>query len=94
GKQVPNLTLKIPTGGGKTLLAAASVSKVYGRYLSSNTGMVLWIVPNEAIYSQTKRQLSNREHPFRQILDRASAGRTKIFEKDDPLNKQDIDTHL
>ena len=49
---------------------------------------------NEAIYSQTKAQLSNREHPFRQILDRASAGRTKILEKDDPLNKQDIDTHL
>lgn len=94
GRQVPNLTLKIPTGGGKTLLAAASVSKVYGRYLSSNTGLVLWIVPNEAIYSQTKRQLANREHPFRQILDRASAGRTKILEKDDPLNKQDLDTHL
>ncbi|HAU4290828.1 TPA: DEAD/DEAH box helicase family protein [Serratia marcescens] len=94
GRQVPNLTLKIPTGGGKTLLAAASVSKIYGRYLSSNTGLVLWIVPNEAIYSQTKRQLSNREHPFRQILDRASAGRTKILEKDDSLNKQDLDTHL
>lgn len=94
GRQVPNLTLKIPTGGGKTLLAAASVSKIYGRYLSSNTGLVLWIVPNEAIYSQTKRQLSNREHPFRQILDRASAGRTKILEKDDSLNKQDIDTQL
>lgn len=94
GKQVPNLTLKIPTGGGKTLLAAASVSKILGRYLSSNTGLVLWIVPNEAIYSQTKRQLTNREHPFRQILDRASAGRTKILEKDDSLNKQDFDTHL
>lgn len=94
GRQVPNLTLKIPTGGGKTLLAAASVSKVYGRYLSSNKGLVLWIVPNEAIYSQTKRQLANREHPFRQILDRASAGRTKILEKDDPLNKQDLDNHL
>jgi type III restriction enzyme len=94
GKQVPNITLKIPTGGGKTLLAAASASKIFGRYLSSNAGMLLWIVPNEAIYSQTKAQLSNREHPFRQILDRASAGRTKILEKDDPLNKQDLDTNL
>lgn len=94
GRQVPNVTLKIPTGGGKTLLASASVSKIFGRYLGSNTGIVLWIVPNEAIYSQTKRQLSNREHPFRQILDRASAGRTKVLEKDDPLNKQDIDSHL
>jgi type III restriction enzyme len=58
GKQVPNITLKIPTGGGKTLLAAASASKIFGRYLSSNAGMLLWIVPNEAIYSQTKAQLS------------------------------------
>lgn len=94
GRQVPNLTLKIPTGGGKTLLAAASVGKIFSRYLSSNTGLVLWIVPNEAIYSQTKRQLTNREHPFRQILDRASAGRTKILEKNDPLNKQDLDSQL
>ena len=94
GRQVPNITLKIPTGGGKTLLAAASVSKVFGGYLSSNTGIILWIVPNEAIYSQTKVQLSNREHPFRQILDKASAGGTKILEKDDPLRKQDIDNNL
>lgn len=94
GRQVPNLTLKIPTGGGKTLLAAASVGKIFSRYLSSNTGLVLWIVPNEAIYTQTKRQLTNREHPFRQILDRASAGRTKILEKNDPLNKQDLDSQL
>lgn len=94
GRHVPNTTLKIPTGGGKTLLAAASVSKIFGRYLSSNTGIVLWIVPNEAIYSQTKKQLTNREHPFRQILDRAAAGRVKILEKDDPLNKLDLDTHM
>ncbi|WP_395004517.1 DEAD/DEAH box helicase [Undibacterium sp.] len=94
GRNVPNTTLKIPTGGGKTLIAAASVSRIFGRYLSSNTGLVLWIVPNEAIYSQTKKQLSNREHPFRQILDRAAAGRVKILEKEDPLNKQDLDTHM
>ena len=90
GNYVPNITLKIPTGGGKTLLAAAAVSKIFGRYLSCNTGAVLWIVPNEAIYTQTKKQLNNREHPFRQMLDRAAAGRVKVLEKDDPLNKQDI----
>jgi type III restriction enzyme len=94
GNYVPNVTLKIPTGGGKTLLAASSVSKIFGRYLSSNTGMVLWIVPNEAIYTQTKKQLTNRQHAFRQMLDRAAAGRVKVLEKDDQLKKQDIDTHL
>lgn len=94
GNTVPSVCLKIPTGGGKTLLAAHSVSHIMGRYLRRNHGFVLWIVPNEAIYSQTKKQLTNREHPFRQTLDRAAAGRVKILEKDDPLNILDVESHL
>ncbi|HET9364480.1 MAG TPA: DEAD/DEAH box helicase family protein [Candidatus Angelobacter sp.] len=91
---VPNVCLKIPTGGGKTLLAAYSVSHIMGRYLRRNTGFVLWIVPNEAIYTQTKKYLSNRENPLRQTLDRAAAGRVKVLEKDDPLNILDVESHL
>jgi type III restriction enzyme len=94
GNDVPNVCLKIPTGGGKTLLAANAVSRILGRYLQRNYGFVLWIVPNEAIYSQTKKQLTNREHPYRQILDRAAAGRVKILEKNDPLNRMDVESHL
>ena len=51
-------------------------------------------MPNEAIYAQTKKHLINREHPYRQILDRAAAGRVKILEKNDPLNRLDVETHL
>jgi len=94
GSDVPSVCLKIPTGGGKTLLGAYSVSRIMGNYLKSNRGFVLWIVPNEAIYAQTKRQLTNREHPIRQILDRAAAGRVKILEKDDPLNALDVKSNL
>jgi type III restriction enzyme len=94
GNDVPNVCLKIPTGGGKTLLAAHAVSHIMGRYLRRNNGFVLWIVPNEAIYTQTKKQLSNREHAYRQTLDRAAAGRVKILEKDDPLNILDVENHL
>ena len=94
GRHVPSICLKVPTGGGKTLLATASVSRVLGRYLGSNRGFVLWIVPNEAIYTQTKKQLTNREHAYRQMLDRAAAGRVKILEKDDRLDRRDVDTHL
>ena len=94
GNDVPNVCLKIPTGGGKTMLAANAVSRIMGRYLQRNYGFVLWIVPNEAIYSQTKKQLTNREHPYRQILDRAAAGRVKILEKNDPLNRMDVESHL
>jgi type III restriction enzyme len=94
GDDVPDICLKVPTGGGKTLLAASAVSRIMGRYLRRNYGFVLWIVPNEAIYAQTKKQLNNREHPYRQILDRAAAGRVKFLEKSDPLNKLDVESNL
>ena len=61
-RAVPNIVFKVPTGGGKTFLAVASLSKIFGRYLGRNKGFVLWIVPNEAIYAQTKRQLIDRQH--------------------------------
>ena len=94
GRPVPSVTLKIPTGGGKTLLAAQSVSRIMGKWVRANHGFVLWIVPNESIYTQTHKALNNREHPYRQILDRAAAGRVKILEKMTPLDKRDVDSHL
>jgi type III restriction enzyme len=94
GQPVPNATMKVPTGGGKTYLACAALSRIFGRYVSANTGMVLWIVPNEAIYSQTLKALLDRDHAYRQTLDRASANRVKVLEKGDPLHKADLDTHL
>lgn len=94
GNDVPNVCLKVPTGGGKTLLAAYGVSHIMGRYFQRNHGIVLWIVPNDAIYSQAKKQIGNREHPYRQILDRAAAGRVKLLETDDPLNRLDVESNL
>lgn len=93
-RAIPNVCLKIPTGGGKTLLAAASVGQVFSSYLNRHTGLVLWIVPNEAIYRQTLKTLTNRDHPYRQMLNTAGAGRVKILEKDSPLSRMEIDSHL
>lgn len=94
GRPVPNVVLKVPTGGGKTWLAASAVSRVMGRYLDRNTGFVLWIVPNEAIYSQTLKRLKDRQHPYRQALDRAAAGRVKVMEKTDRLDARDVESSL
>ena len=94
GRPVPNICLKIPTGGGKTLLAAASVSRILDRWHGKQTGFVLWICPNEAIYTQTRKALKNREHPYRHILDQASGGRTRILEKNDPLHHADVEGNL
>ncbi len=62
--------------------------------IKRHTGLVLWVVPNEAIYRQTLKTLSDRDHPYRQILNVAGAGRVKILEKNSPLSRLDVDSHL
>ncbi|MCY3841100.1 MAG: DEAD/DEAH box helicase family protein [Gammaproteobacteria bacterium] len=93
-RPVPNVVLKVPTGGAKTWLAVSGVSRIMGRYLQRNTGFVLWIVPNEAIYSQTLQHLKDRQHPYRQALDRVAAGRVKVMEKADLLDARDVEANL
>ena len=70
-------------------MAAAAVER-----LNLNTGLVLWMVPRDIIYRQTKRALWNREHPYRQMLERASGRRVKMLEKDDPFNASDVENFL
>ncbi len=94
GRSVPNIIFKVPTGGGKTFLAVASLSKIFGRYLGSTKGFVLWIVPNEAIYAQTRRQLIDRQHPYRQMLDVLSGNAVRIMEKSDQLDARDVEGNL
>ena len=93
-RPVPNIVFKVPTGGGKTFLAVSALSRILGRYLGKNAGFVLWIVPNEAIYSQTLKQLRDRQHPYRQMLDHAGAGRVRIMEKNDRLDARDVGANL
>jgi len=96
GRAVPAVCLKVPTGGGKTLLGVWGVGATLQRFLQKNRGIVLWVVPNEAIYAQTKKQLVDRDHPYRQALDRVAAGpdRVLILEKDSPLNAADVQNNL
>lgn len=94
GRPVPAVALKIPTGGGKTLLAVNAVSHIMSKWVRRNSGFILWIVPNEAIFTQTRKALINRQHPYRQHLDRAAAGKVKILEKNDGLKQQDVESHL
>lgn len=94
GQTVPNVVFKVPTGGGKTFLAVAALPRIFNQWLGRNTGFVLWVVPNEAIYTQTLRQLRDRQHPFRQMLDVMSGNRVQIMEKDTPLSAADVDSKL
>ena len=89
GRPIPHICFKVPTGGGKTLLAAAALQR-----LNRQTGLTLWITPTRAIYEQTNRALRNREHPYRQTLEMASGGRVKLLEKDDLFTAADVANYL
>ena len=88
-RPIPHICFKVPTGGGKTLLAAAALER-----LPWQRGLVLWIVPSKAIYAQTKAALWDKQHPYRKMLNRASAGRVKMLEKEDTFNRDDIANYL
>ena len=91
---LPTYCLKIPTGGGKTLLATKVVDLANTYYRKRQTGLVLWIVPTTQIYNQTLRALKDRDHPYRQQLDVSSAGRTAILEKTSGFGPRDVDENL
>ena len=94
GEPLPTVCLKIPTGGGKTLLATKVVDLVGTHYHKQQTGLVLWIVPTTQIYNQTVLALKDRDHPYRQQLDLVSAGRTLILEKTSGFGPTDVAENL
>jgi len=94
GRPLPCFCLKIPTGGGKTFLAVKTIDLININYLKKQTGLVLWVVPTTQIYRQTLKSLRDRDHPYRQHLDIASAGRTLILEKGDHFSPLDVCENL
>ena len=88
-RPIPHICFKVPTGGGKTLLAAAALERLHRQ-----RGLTLWVVPTQAIFDQTKAALWNREHPYRKVLERASGGRVKMLEREDAFNRDDITNYL
>ena len=94
GERLPAFCLKIPTGGGKTLLATRVIDLVNTYFRRKRAGLVLWVVPTTQIYNQTLRALKDRNHPYRQQLDLASAGRTMILEKADKFGPRDVEESL
>lgn len=67
-EQTPYICIRIPTGGGKTIVAAHSVGVVAKEYLHADNPMVLWLVPSTAILDQTLTALRDQDHPYRAAL--------------------------
>ncbi len=94
GELYPRACVKMPTGGGKTLIAIETIRAYQNLFAKRKTGLVVWITHRDQIYRQTIENLQNKCHPYRQLLDQSSGNRTLIVEKGQTLRKQDVDENL
>lgn len=76
----PYCCVRIPTGGGKTILGSHTVKLAANSYLERDFPVVLWLVPSNTIRTQTVEALKNPQHPYRQVLDDAFDGRVRVFD--------------
>ena len=87
---VPNLCFKVPTGGGKTFIACNAIRPVFDALPVTKTKAVVWLVPSEAILTQTAKALKDTSHPYRQKIDVDFGGRVEVYTKQELLNGQNF----
>ena len=66
---VPCVCLRIPTGGGKTLMAAHAVSVLAQHWRATDAPVAVWLVPSDTIRGQTLKALQTAGHPYREALE-------------------------
>ena len=76
----PYVCLRLPTGGGKTLLAAHSIAIARDTWVEKDYPLVVWLVPTDRIRQQTVEALKQPRHSYRQTLDEAFDGRVQVFD--------------
>lgn len=95
-KQVPNICAKIPTAGGKTFLACASIKVICDEVYKEQKGkpkFVIFLVPSEAILSQSLKNLKNQDHPYRMRLNTDFGNSVSVFDAsnlNDGLNENTL----
>jgi type III restriction enzyme len=82
---MPYVCLRVPTGGGKTFMAAHAVSVAARELLNTERVVCLWLVPSNVIREQTLAALKDRQHPYRQALDTAFGGNVVVKDLADAL---------
>ena len=87
---VPNICAKVPTGGGKTLIACHALRPIFDALPSTKARVVVWLVPSDAILTQTLAALRNPSHPYRQAIDADFGNRVEVYTKDQLLTGQNF----
>ncbi len=79
-ENVPYICLRLPTGGGKTLLSTHTISIVGDSFIENEYPLTLWLVPTNTIKLQTLETLTNPNHANYQVLEKAFNVRFRVFD--------------
>jgi len=87
---VPQVCFKVPTGGGKTFLAANPIKPIFDSMPHIHPKAVVWLVPSDAILTQTYRTLTDKNHDYRKKIDVDFGNKVEIYSKQQLLIGQNF----
>lgn len=86
----PNVTVKVPTAGGKTLIACAALRKIFDKQPQGIPQVVTWFVPSDTILTQTLQNLQDVSHPYRQRINEDFGFCVNVIGKEEALMAQGL----
>lgn len=81
---MPYACMRVPTGGGKTLIACHAAGLAMNTLLQSDRAIILWLVPSNTILNQTADALRDPRHPYRRALELA-CGQVEVLTIEEAL---------
>jgi type III restriction enzyme len=82
---IPYFCLRVPTGGGKTLIAAHAVGVIGKRLGYQDRPLCLWVTPSTTIRDQTLKRLKDHDDPYRLALRDGIGGPVEVLTIEDAL---------
>lgn len=84
---VPFVCIRIPTGGGKTLVGCKSVERIMSIALQHkmDTGIVMWFVPSDSIKTQTLKKFRDAKDWHYEMLNESFDTKFKVFSNEEAL---------
>ncbi len=79
---VPHICIKVPTAGGKTFIACNAIKTIFDAFDFDRPKAVVWLVPSITILEQTKKNLGNPDHPYRQKINSHFGNKVEVYDKE------------
>lgn len=84
---IPFVCIRIPTGGGKTLVGCKAIERIMATALQHkmDTGIVMWFVPSDSIKVQTLKKFRDLKDWHYEMLNGSFDTKFKVFSNEEAL---------